>query len=47
MTLHLHLTHEQLCDLILADLSLQPERRILEGSGGPTRMSYMSIFGPA
>jgi hypothetical protein len=25
MTLHLHLTHEQLCDLILADLSLQPE----------------------
>ena len=21
----LHLTHEQLCDLILADLSLQPE----------------------
>ena len=22
----LHLSHEQLCDLLLADLSLQPER---------------------
>jgi hypothetical protein len=31
----LHLSHEQLCDLILADLSLQPERESLNDSNDP------------